>query len=607
MLSPDQGDYLRNLLKTLPDTPGVYQFYDKQGVLLYVGKARSLKKRVSSYFNKDAGVSGKVTVLVRKIADIRTIVVGTEYDALLLENNLIKTFQPRYNILLKDDKTYPWICIKNEAFPRIFPIRTLTKDGSEYYGPYASVRSMHNLLDLIRKIYPLRNCNYYLSPANIASGKYKVCLEYQIGNCLGPCEGLQSLEEYTLTINHIREIIKGNLHSIGQHFQKEMMDAAAHYQFERAQELKEKLILLEKYQSKSVVVNPAIQAADVFTIIGDAHVAYVNFMKVTNGAIIQAQTIELRKRLDETLPEMLLLAIAEFRERGLSEHTELLLPFDPELEIPGISIQVPQKGDKKKLIDLSLRNAMYYKAEKEKQRELADPERHTSRIMEKMKMDLRLSEWPETIECIDNSNIQGEHAVAALVVFKKGKPAKSEYRHFNIKTVEGANDFATMHEVITRRYTRLQEEGKPLPQLLIVDGGKGQLSAAVESLESMGLYGKMGVIGIAKKLEEIYYPHDSVPLYLDKKSETLRVIQHMRDEAHRFGITHHRKKREKDTIKTELTEIKGIGDAAAQRLLTAFGSVKAIQAASQEQISEVIGKSKALLIFQHFHTTTQAK
>ncbi len=588
---------------TLPDSPGVYQYYDKQGLLLYVGKARSLKKRVHSYFNKDTGLSGKVVVLVRKIADIRVIVVDTEYDALLLENNLIKKFQPRYNILLKDDKTYPWICIKNEDFPRIFPTRSIVKDGSKYYGPYASARSMHNLLELIRKIYPLRNCHYNLSPANIALGKYKVCLEFQIGNCLGPCEGRQTASNYAETIEQIREIIKGNLHSITQHFHKEMMLAAADYQFENAQELKEKLELLEKFQSKSVVVNPAIQAADVFTIIDDPQAAYVNFMKVKNGAIVQAQTLELRKRLDESLSEMLLLAIAEFRERGLSEHSELLLPFDPEIQIPDVNIQVPQKGDKKKLIELSLRNAMYYKAEKEKQRELSDPERHTHRIMEKMKQDLRLTEWPETIECIDNSNIQGAHAVAALVVFKKGKPAKSEYRHFNIKTVEGPDDFASMQEVITRRYTRLLEEGKPLPQLLIVDGGKGQLSVAVESLTALGIYGKMGVIGIAKKLEEIYYPQDTVPMYLDKKSETLRVIQHMRDEAHRFGITHHRKKREKSTIRTELTDIPGIGDTIAQKLLTAFGSVKDLKAASDEQIIAVAGKSKGALLINYFHSS----
>jgi excinuclease ABC subunit C len=597
----DNEDHIRTLLRTLPDSPGVYQYYDRQGVILYVGKARNLKKRVSSYFNKESGQSGKVMVMVRKIADIRTIVVDTEYDALLLENTLIKKFQPRYNIMLKDDKTYPWICIRNEDFPRIYPTRTIEKDGSLYFGPYASVRTMNNLLELIRKIYPIRTCHYNLSPEAIARGKYRVCLEFQIGNCLGPCEGRQTAADYQVSVDQIVQIIKGNISTISQHFHKEMMEAAAHYKFEEAQEIKEKLELLEKFQSRSVVVNPSIQAADVFTIIDDEQSAWVNFTKVKNGAIIQAQTVEMRKKLDENPAEMLMLAIAEFRERGLSDHNEILLPMDPGISIPGVSIQVPQKGDKKKLIDLSLRNAMYFKAEKEKQRELADPERHSNRIMEKMKSDLRLQEWPETIECIDNSNIQGDHAVAALVVFKKGKPAKSEYRHFNIKTVTGPDDFASMQEVITRRYTRIIEEGKPLPQLLIVDGGKGQLSSAVECLKRIGIYGKMGVIGIAKKLEEIYYPGDSLPMYLDKKSETLRVIQHLRDEAHRFGITHHRKKREKHLIRTELTEIKGIGEVAAQRLLSKIGSVKLIKESSLEQITEVLGKSKALLVFQYFH------
>jgi len=603
MSSPktENENHIRNLLKTLPESPGVYQFYDQLGVLLYVGKAKNLKKRVTSYFTKETGVSGKVLVLVRKIADIRPIVVDTEYDALLLENNLIKKYQPRYNILLKDDKTYPWICIKNEDFPRVFSTRTLVNDGSQYFGPYASARMMHNVLELVRRIFPLRTCSLVLTPEKIRSGKYKVCLEYQIGNCLGPCIGLQSAEDYGKNIQQIREILKGDLHQVSQQLRHEMMEAATHYQFEKAQELKEKLELLENYKSKSVVVNPQIQQVDVFTIIDDAQAAYVNFMKVKTGAIVQSLTIELRKKLDESPAEMLLMAIAEFRERKLSEHNEILLPFALEMPIPGVSIQVPQKGDKKKLLDLSFRNAVYYKAEKEKQRELADPERHANRILEKMKKDLRLTELPETIECIDNSNIQGDYAVSALVVFKKAKPAKSEYRHFNIKTVEGPNDFASMSEVITRRYTRLIAEGKPLPQLLIVDGGKGQLSAAVESLEAMGLYGKMGVIGIAKKLEEIYYPHDSLPLYLDKKSETLRVIQHMRDEAHRFGITHHRKKRDKDTIRTELTEIKGIGETAAHSLLQSLGSVHKIKQASQEEIAAVVGKSKASLVFKHFH------
>ncbi len=593
--------HLKNLLKTLPDAPGVYQFYDQQDQLLYVGKAKSLTKRVHSYFNKDSGLSGKVRMLVRKIADIRTIVVNTEYDALLLENTLIKKHQPRYNILLKDDKTYPWICIKKEEFPRIYSTRTLGRDGSHYFGPFASVRSMHNLLELVRKLYPLRTCKLNLSPANIRAGRYKVCLEYQIGNCLGPCEGRQTAESYEENVRHIRELIKGHLGPVIQVLRKAMLEAASEYRFEQAQEYKEKLSLLERYQSKSVVVNPNIHQVDVFTLVDDVHSAWVNFMKVVNGAVVQSQTVELKKKLDENPDEMLLLAIAEFRTRGLSDHSEVLVPFDPGLEIPGVSLQVPQRGDKKMLVELSLRNAIHYKAEKEKQRELADPERHTRRILEKMKQDLRLKELPEIIECIDNSNIQGEYPVAALIVFKNGRPAKSEYRHFNIKTVEGPNDFASMAEVITRRYTRLLDEDKPFPQLLVVDGGKGQLSAAVEALESIGLYGRMGVIGIAKKLEEIYYPYDSLPMYLDKKSETLRVIQHMRDEAHRFGITHHRKKREKGTLRTELTGIRGVGDAVARKALTALGSVARIRAASQEELAAVVGNSKAGLIFAYFH------
>lgn len=596
---------LKDQLRTLPDSPGVYQFYDQQDQLLYVGKAKSLKKRVQSYFNKDSGVSGKVLVLVRKIANIRTIVVNTEYDALLLENTLIKKHQPRYNILLKDDKTYPWICIKMEAFPRVFSTRTHGRDGSQYYGPFASVRSMHALLELVRKLYPLRTCNLNLSPANIKSGRYKVCLEFQIGNCLGPCEGRQTEESYDENLRHIRNMIRGQLSPVIHQLRKAMMDAASGYEFEKAQAYKEKLSLLERYQSKSVVVNPAIHQADVFSLVDDVQSAWVNFMKVVNGAVVQSQTVELKKKLEESPDEMLLLAIAEFRERGLSEHDEVLVPFDPGIEIPGVSLQVPQRGDKKKLMELSLRNALYYKAEKEKQRELADPERHTRRLLEKMQQDLRLKERPEMIECIDNSNIQGEYPVSALIVFKNARPAKSEYRHFNIKTVEGPNDFASMAEVITRRYTRLLDEGKPLPQLLIVDGGKGQLSAAVAALEAIGLYGRMGVIGIAKKLEEIYYPNDSLPMYLDKKSETLRVIQHMRDEAHRFGITHHRKRREKGSLQTELTGIRGIGESVAQKVLTALGSVARVKQASLEELTAVAGKSKGGLIFAYYHANNQ--
>jgi excinuclease ABC subunit C len=596
-----ENDRIRNILRALPDNPGVYQFYDITDTLLYVGKAKNLKKRVTSYFNKEEGLSGKITVLVRKIADIKTIIVDSEYDALLLENSLIKKYQPRYNVMLKDDKTYPWICIKNEAFPRIFPTRSLVRDGSQYFGPYASVRMMNNLLELIRQIYPLRTCSFNLNETNIKLRKIKVCLEYHIGNCKGPCEGLQSLEDYENTIRDIREIVKGNMHNVSQQLRKLMLESATIYDFEKAQIIKEKLELLEKYQSKSTVVSQSINNVDVFTILEDQHAGYVNFMKVINGSIVQAQTVEIRKKLDETAEDLLLIALADMRERKLSDGKEILLPFPIHIDIPGIEIQIPVRGEKKKLIELSQRNAYYFKTEKEKKLELTDPERHSKRILEKMKSDLHLKDLPDYIECFDNSNIQGDYAVSAMVVFRKAKPSKKDYRHFNIRTVQGPDDFASMQEVITRRYKRLIEEKTPLPQLIIVDGGKGQLSAAVSSLELLGLKGKIGVIGIAKKLEEIYYPNDPLPLYLNKKSETLRIIQQMRDEAHRFGITHHRKKREKQTIKTELTEIKGIGDNAADLLLRKFRSVKNVSVASIEELEKTIGKKRADVVYKHFN------
>jgi excinuclease ABC subunit C len=596
-----ENDRIRNILRALPDNPGVYQFYDSAETLLYVGKAKNLKKRVTSYFNKEAGLSGKITVLVRKVADIKTIIVDSEYDALLLENSLIKKYQPRYNVMLKDDKTYPWICIKNESFPRIFPTRSLVRDGSQYFGPYASVRMMNNLLELIRQIYPLRTCGFKLNETNIKLRKIKVCLEYHIGNCKGPCEGLQSQEDYDDTIREIREIVKGNIHSVGQQLRKLMLESAAQYDFEKAQMIKEKLELLEKYQSKSTVVSQSVNNVDVFTILEDQQTGYVNFMKVINGSIVQAQTVEIRKKLDETAEDLLLIALADMRERKLSDGKEILLPFPIHIDIPGVEIQIPVRGEKKKLIELSQRNAYYFKTEKEKKLELTDPERHSKRILERMKLDLHLKELPDYIECFDNSNIQGDYAVSAMVVFRKAKPSKKDYRHFNIRTVQGPDDFASMQEVITRRYKRLIEEKTPLPQLIIVDGGKGQLSAAVNSLELLGLKGKIGVIGIAKKLEEIYYPNDPLPLYLNKKSETLRIIQQMRDEAHRFGITHHRKKREKQTTKTELTEIKGIGDNVADLLLRKFRSVKKVSGASVEELEKTIGKKRAGLVYNHFN------
>ncbi|MCX6271257.1 MAG: excinuclease ABC subunit UvrC [Bacteroidetes bacterium] len=588
------------ILKTLPHKPGVYQYYDDKGEIIYVGKAKNLKKRVSSYFSKENQGYGKVFWMVKRIADIRIIVVDTEQDAFLLENNLIKKYLPRYNIQLKDDKTFPWICIKNEPFPRVFPTRNVIKDGSQYFGPYASGKLMHTLLDLIKQLYPLRNCNLNLTEANIRNKKFKVCLEYHLGNCKGPCQEFQTKEEYDQTILQIREIIKGNLNSVAQQLKTMMYAYAEKLEFEKAHIVKEKLDLLEKYQSKSTVVNPNISNIDIFSIISDAQFAYVNFLKVVNGSIIQGHTVEIKKILDETDDELFSLAILNMRERFSSNATEILVPFLPEDKIPGVTFLVPQRGDKKKLLELSERNVKYYQLDKDKQRELVDPERHSKRILATMQSDLRLPHPPVQIECFDNSNIQGDQAVAAMVVFTDAKPDKKEYRHYNIKTVEGPNDFASMEEVIHRRYKRLLDEEKPLPQLIVVDGGKGQLSSAVKSLEELGLRGKISIIGIAKKLEEIYFPGDSIPMYLDKKSETLRIIQQLRDEAHRFGITHHRKKREKETIKSVLTEIPGIGYETAQKLLWKFKSVKSIQKADLQAIAEVIGKARAKVVVEFF-------
>jgi len=595
-----KDSHIKSIVKTLPDKPGVYQYFDKDGKIIYVGKAKNLKKRVSSYFNKNESLSGKVRVLVSKIEDIRFIVVDTEFDALLLENNLIKEHQPRYNVMLKDDKTYPWICIKNEPFPRVFPTRNVIKDGSVYFGPYASVQMMRTLLDLIRHIYPLRNCNLNLSEASIRSKKYKVCLEYHIGNCKGPCEGLQSLEDYLDAIRVIREILKGNITNVKQQLVNLMNSFAETLEFEKAQMVKEKIELLDGYQSKSTVVNPSIQNVDVFSIVSDENAAFVNYMKVMSGSIVQSHTIELRKKLDESTEELLAIAIMDFRQRFASESNEIIIPFEIDIDIPKTTFTVPQRGDKKQLLDLSERNAKYYRLDKEKQKELVDPERHSRRILNQMMKDLRLKEPPVRIECFDNSNIQGEFPVAAMVCFVNAKPNKKEYRHFNIKTVQGPNDFASMEEVIYRRYKRLLEEEKPLPQLIIVDGGKGQLSSALTSLEKLGLRGKISIIGIAKKLEEIYYPGDSFPMYLDKKSETLKIIQQCRDEAHRFGITHHRKKRGKAAIKSILTDIEGIGETITQQLLIKFKSVKNIKSATLEELQQAIGSAKGKIVFDFF-------
>lgn len=587
-------------LRSLPDKPGVYQFYDKEGKLLYVGKAKNLKKRVSSYFNRE-NLGGRLNLLVRKTSDIRHIVVGSELDALLLENNLIKENQPRYNVMLKDDKTFPWICIKKEPFPRIFPTRTVIHDGSQYFGPYASVKMMNTLLELIRQIYPLRTCGLKLTEKNIADRKFSVCLEYHLGNCLGPCVGLQMTDSYELNLAAIREMIKGNFSGVMKELKEKMEGHAKAYEFEKAQAVKEKIILLERYQAKSTIVNPKIGEVDVFSIIDGEEAAYVNFLKVAHGAIIQAYTVEIRKKLEETPEELLAIAVFDLRRRLASEAKEILVPFSLELELPGVIITVPKIGDKKHLLELSERNAKYYKLEKEKQLELLEPERRSERILGTMMKDLRMKELPVLIECFDNSNFQGDFPVSAMVCFRNGRPDKNEYRHYNIRTVEGPDDFASMEEVIYRRYKRLMEENKPLPQLIVVDGGKGQLSAALKSLEKLGLRGKITIISIAKKLEEIYYPDDPLPLYIDKKSETLKILQRLRDEAHRFGITHHRKKREKATLKTELTTIPGIGEETAKKLLTDFKSVGKIRKLALTDLGKSVGQARARLVFEHFN------
>lgn len=600
-----ETSFIDPILRTLPENPGIYQFLDKEGQIIYVGKAKNLKKRVSSYFTRDSSLTGKVRVMVKKIADIRHIVVDTELDALLLENNLIKTYKPRYNILLKDDKSFPWICIKNESFPRVFPTRNLVNDGSEYYGPYASGKIMHTLLDLIRQLYPIRTCNLKLTQENIRKGKFKVCLQYHIGNCLGPCENFQSEEDYMKNISSVRDIIKGNLHTVKLRLQELMNEHAKNLEFEKAQIIKEKLETLERYRSKSTVVNPNISNVDVFSLVKSGALMYVNFIKVVDGAIIQSHTIEIQTRLDETESDVLEVAITEFRQRYASDAMEIIVPMRPDFEIPGVKFTVPKRGDKKQLLELSERNAAFFRLERQKQRDLVDPERRTRRILNQIQKDLNLKELPERIECFDNSNTQGTNPVAAVVVFSNAKPDKKEYRHFNIRTVEGPDDFASMYEIVTRRYKRILDEEKPLPQLVIIDGGKGQLNAACKSLSDLGIYHRLEIIGIAKRLEEIYKPGDPLPLYLDKKSETLKVIQHLRDEAHRFAITHHRKKREKSTIKTELTDIDGIGNVLADKLLSRFQSVKNIKNASLDELQQCVGKSKGEIVYRYFNEPEQ--
>ncbi len=590
---------LKIQLQTLPNAPGVYQYFDVNETILYVGKAKNLKKRVNSYFTKKHE-NGKTRVLVKKINSIKHIVVATETDALLLENNLIKKYKPRYNVMLKDDKSYPWICIKKERFPRVFQTRRLIKDGSEYFGPYTSVRTVHTLLDLIKGLYPLRTCNYDLAEDKITDGKYKVCLEYHLGNCKGACESYETEDEYDKSIKAIREILKGNFKDSLLQFKNQMKQFANDMHFEDAQKVKERIEILENYQAKSTIVNPKISNVDVFSIVSDESYAYINFLQLSYGSIIRSHTLELKKKLEETDSDLLALAITEIRQRFNSTSKEVYTPFKIDLG-EKIKVTIPKLGDKKHILDLSVRNAKYYRMDRFKQIKITDPDRHANRIMAQMKVDLRLNDEPRHIECFDNSNIQGTNPVAACVVFKNGKPSKKDYRHFNIKTVEGPDDFASMEEVVFRRYKRLLEENQPLPQLIIIDGGKGQLSSALKSLDKLKLRHKIAIIGIAKRLEELFYPDDPIPLYLDKKSETLKIIQRLRNEAHRFGIEHHRNKRSKNALNTELETIPGIGEKTMIDLIKQFKSAKRVSYAKLDELEHVVGASRAEKIYNYYN------
>lgn len=588
-------------LKSLSSEPGVYRYYDKDNQLLYVGKAKNLKNRVMSYFHKPSS-NYRLQIMVRKIHRLETTIVPSEYDALLLENNLIKEHQPFYNILLKDDKSYPWICIKNEPFPRIFLTRKVVKDGSEYFGPYAKIKPAKVLLEIIKEIYKIRTCTLDLLETKINQGKYKVCLEYHIKNCEGACEGLETEEHYNKNIKSIRGIIKGDFRLAKQHLEDEMLQYAKNLEFEKAQIIKEKLELLEDYQVRHTVVSTTIDDIDVFGIISDEVAAYVNYFKIRNGSIIQSFTTEVKKILDEPDEEILEEVMIEVRRKFNSESREIILPFHLSVEIPNVKISVPKLGDKKRILDLSTKNAREYRLEKLKQIQIIDPERHTNRIMAEMKTNLHMPVEPRHIEGFDNSNIQGTNPVSACVVFKNGKPSKEDYRIFHPKTIDGPNDFATMEEVIYRRYSRLLEEGQDLPQLILIDGGKGQLSSAVKSLKLLGLYGKITIVGIAKRLEEIYFPEDPIPLYLDKKSETLKILQQVRDESHRFGVKHHRIRRKNNTIKSELEEIQGIGAKSIELLLKKLKSVKRVKETSQETLEEILGKAKGKIVWDYFNS-----
>ncbi|MDR1937053.1 MAG: excinuclease ABC subunit UvrC [Tannerellaceae bacterium] len=592
---------LSSIISIIPEKPGCYQYFDEKGVIIYVGKAKNLKKRVSSYFNKTHD-NFKTHVLVKHIRNIKYIIVDNEEDALHLENSLIKQYRPRYNVMLKDDKTYPSIVVKNEYFPRIFQTRNIVRDGSYYYGPYSSVYTAKVMLQMIKDIYPIRVCKFPLTPESIAQGRYKVCLQYHIKKCKGPCEGLQTLEEYQKNIIQIKEILKGNISKISKTLYEIMQKHAKELRFEEAQIIKEKYEVVENYRAKSTVVPPMLTNIDVFSFTENERSAYINYMHVGNGAIVQAYTFEYKKKLDEPKEELLGLGIIEMRERFNSSAQEIIVPFLPDIELPGkASFFIPQKGDKKKLLDLSEQNVKQYKLDKLKQAEKLNPEQRTTRILTSMQKDLHMKVLPMHIECFDNSNIQGTNPVAACVVFKKAKPSKKDYRHFHIKTVEGPNDFASMIEVVTRRYTRLVEEKQELPQLIIIDGGKGQLSAATEVLRNLGLLDKITIIGLAKRLEEIFFPGDSIPLILDKTSETLKIIQHLRDEAHRFGITFHRQMRSKKQIISELDAIKGIGEKTKTLLLQQYKSVKRIREIPFDELKGLLGETKATILINGLH------
>ena len=593
--------HIENILKTLPDKPGVYQYYDEQGLLLYIGKAKVLKNRVSSYFSKIKFENAKTFQLVKRIADIKFIVVATESDALLLENSLIKKFKPKYNIALKDDRTYPSIVIKNEKFPRVFATRKILKDGSTYLGPFTSVKAMHQVLELAKTLYPIRTCNLPLSQENIEKGKFRVCLEYHIGNCLGPCDARQSELEYDQHIFQIKRIIRGYYGDVLRDLKQDMLQKASALEFEAAQKVKEKIDALESFQTKNTIVHPSISHIDVFTMVSDDNSSFVNYLQIMNGTIAIGYNMELKKRMDETDEEVLTFAVTHIREKFKSKSFEVLVPFDIDWPWEKVKLTVPLRGDKKKLLELSERNAKQSLLQSHKQIELTDPARHTERILSTLQKDLHLKDLPRHIECFDNSNIQGTNPVSACVVFKEAKASKKDYRIFNVKTVQGPDDFATMREAIFRRYHRVMEENEPMPQLIIIDGGKGQLSAAMESLATLNLVGKVAVIGIAKKLEEIYFPGDSDPLYLDKRSESLKLIQQLRDEAHRFGLSKHRNRRSKEALQTELTQIPGLGIKSAQKLLIQFGSVDNIKAQSVESLTSCVSAPVAKKIHGYFH------